>query len=110
MVLQYEDSTINRSSHFVPVLGVHHITAEGRAEPKLSDGHSTFHVKREMIFTEKTAYTMIHSVFRCHQAESCHFVSQFCPFDYHRVHDVEDSLAKYCNNERDHLYDDRPAA
>lgn len=66
--------------------------------------------KREMIFTEKTAYTMIRSVFRYHQAASRHFMSQFCPFDYHRAHDVEVSLAKCCNKERAHLHDDRPAA
>lgn len=57
MVLQYEDSTINRFIQFVPVLGEYHITVERFTEPKLSDGHSTFHVKRELIFVEKTAYT-----------------------------------------------------
>lgn len=75
MVLQYEDSTINRSVQFVPVLGEYHIIAEGFTEPKLSDGHSTFHVKRELVFAEKTAYTMIHSVFCHRQVGSCHLVS-----------------------------------
>lgn len=42
MVLQYEDSTINRFIHFVPVLGEYHITVERFAKPKLSDGHFTF--------------------------------------------------------------------
>lgn len=53
MVLQYEDSTINRSIHFVPVLGMKHITAERLSEPKLSDGHSTFHARREIDLAEK---------------------------------------------------------
>ena len=65
-------------------------------EPKLSDGHSTFHVKREL---QKRRHTQWYSL----PSPSGILSLLMSSFDYHWEHDVEASLTFCFNNGNDHM-------